>query len=81
MMKENETDEYVEDLFTYSCEYIMRSFHISFKMRHFELFRIPMYGFLLCFWGKNVLTHFLYYLDSNHILLNFKFIVHKNGKK
>lgn len=63
MMKENETDEYVEDLF---C------------MRHFELFRIPMYGFLLCFWGK---THFLYYLDSNHILLNFKFIVHKNGKK
>lgn len=39
-------------------------------MRHFELFKIPMCGFLLCFWGKNVLAHVLYSL-SNMILTTF----------
>lgn len=31
--------------------------------RYFELFRIPMYGFLLCFLRNNVLTDFLSYLS------------------
>lgn len=53
-------------------------------LRHFELFRIPLYGFLLCFWGKNVLTHFLYSL-SNLILTTFSWafkpIVHQNERR
>lgn len=53
-MEENKTDEYTGR----SC------------MKHFELFKIPMYGFLLCVGGKNVLTHFLYFL-SNLILTAF----------
>lgn len=53
-------------------------------MRHFELYKIPMYGFLVCVGGEgcfNTFSLLSFKFDSDCILLSFKLIVHQNEKR